>query len=1075
MTDTRGGGFLSTKSSWMAATLQCTLHRATAKQPLPPPPPIVLTLAGGGVTERTEEYTEFKEGQASLGETVLSLKCELVPHGSGKGYHKKEVFLAIKEAGLGGHRTLGMAKLDAADMRYLSDDGRGRGSSLRTTLLLGGKNQWAVELTLQTSLPRRSAQSPGRSPTRLDSTTSRSSVAELFRALDADSDGVITKEEFLRGLTAGVTPVGSRAVDGPEPPGPPRLRSSDSAPLPSEPTDSPATLRERSVVHSAQEEIVSAQPMPRWEARVAPRERSEHEVVPAPPEQERAAAARAKPRWEARGAPRERSTVRSEQEAVLVQPEQEETVSAQPKPRWGARLATRERSTQEEAVAAQPTSRWEARIAARERSMVHSTLEETVSARQEPRWGPRVAPRDLSAPPDARAKVAARRVIPQRAVPGGSRSQLQGRLGRSGSALERTWTPSEIDGGTSNRPATNSSRSRASLTSDEFDSVTVAANPSAVGRFERVPLEQDASLLSSAATIVGDTTRSSVDAPDKTVVKSPPKMKMKETAGLERTVQAARSSWALEAVAVGSHSPLQSTPARDAPALQRTPAHDTRSEMDFTRQIAALQAEIRQLKHENQELRFASQESARSGDDGRGGGAAAAELETLRVELDESRSQLTQKDADLKHAKSQASAKEKQVTQLRQAMTAAQEAAAEEREVLERQNRQLMSRIESIQADGQLGTKAADPTEVDQLRRENEALVEELLQTKHARSLEMHGEVSRDPEFERLRRENEALVQELAALKQAYERALRNAAKAGGAAAQAAAEHAREMSDLKQQADSRESVAQQTIEELRAQLEAALARVSGLEQGAQQSSSQLAAAQDAHTKTTAQLQESMTKVAELEELFQQKAQVVAAQAKFGKVLEHMGATAGKTRARNVLRTALNGWRVAAHVGLRERRAAEYSQHLASAADKLKIDKVELVRRLVVGRDKYRNLRTVFFLWNKVHHNQLSLEAQESVRIAAADAAVAVVEEHASEHVPVADMEAEKLLRSQAEARAGKSGEMLDNLASYLLRKREQARLVRVMLKVHILPNSRYPARTHSHSLIAYRMCGAVDR
>ena len=121
----------------MAATLQCTLHRATAKQPLPPPPPIVLTLAGGGVTERTEEYTEFKEGQASLGETVLSLKCELVPHGSGKGYHKKEVFLAIKEAGLGGHRTLGMAKLDAADMRYLSDGGRGRGSSLRTTLLLG--------------------------------------------------------------------------------------------------------------------------------------------------------------------------------------------------------------------------------------------------------------------------------------------------------------------------------------------------------------------------------------------------------------------------------------------------------------------------------------------------------------------------------------------------------------------------------------------------------------------------------------------------------------------------------------------------------------------------------------------------------------------------------------------------------------------------------------------------------------------------------------------------------------------------------------------------------------------------
>ena len=58
-----------------------------------------------------------------------------------------------------------------------------------------------------------------------------------------------------------------------------------------------------------------------------------------------------------------------------------------------------------------------------------------------------------------------------------------------------------------------------------------------------------------------------------------------------------------------------------------------------------------------------------------------------------------------------------------------------------------------------------------------------------------------------------------------------------------------------------------------------------------------------------------------------------------------------------------------------------------ALDKLKIDKIELIRRLAVGRDKYRNLRTVFFLWNKVHHAQLSLEVQESVRIAAADAAV----------------------------------------------------------------------------------------
>ena len=54
----------------MTATLKCTLHRATAKQPLPPPPPIVLTLQGAGVTERTEEFTEFKNAQTSLGETV---------------------------------------------------------------------------------------------------------------------------------------------------------------------------------------------------------------------------------------------------------------------------------------------------------------------------------------------------------------------------------------------------------------------------------------------------------------------------------------------------------------------------------------------------------------------------------------------------------------------------------------------------------------------------------------------------------------------------------------------------------------------------------------------------------------------------------------------------------------------------------------------------------------------------------------------------------------------------------------------------------------------------------------------
>ena len=59
----------------MPATLHCTLHRVTAKQAVPPPPPIVLTLQGGSVTERTEEFAEFKNAQASLGETVLSLKC----------------------------------------------------------------------------------------------------------------------------------------------------------------------------------------------------------------------------------------------------------------------------------------------------------------------------------------------------------------------------------------------------------------------------------------------------------------------------------------------------------------------------------------------------------------------------------------------------------------------------------------------------------------------------------------------------------------------------------------------------------------------------------------------------------------------------------------------------------------------------------------------------------------------------------------------------------------------------------------------------------------------------------------
>eukprot|EP01043_Picozoa_sp_COSAG02_P059445 COSAG02_NODE_7581_length_2950_cov_1.563662_1_plen_826_part_00 len=816
-----------------------------------------------------------------------------------------------------------MAKLNAADARYASE---GRPTSLRTTLLLGGKNQWAVELTLQTSLAGPSSVSRGLSLNRLEisgPTPDRAgTTSELFRALDADSDGVITKEEFLRGLSAGTAPVGSRALDA-EPVGPPRLRTSDSAAPPSDQTarpgvGSPAAPRERSTVRSEQEETVPARQEPRWESRVAPQERS---------------------------------TVRSEQA---------ETVSAEAKPRWESRVAPREHST------------------------TRSEQAETVPARQEPRWEPRreprVAARDLSARLDSGAKVAARRVMPQRA--GGSRAQLQSRLGRSGSALERTLTPSEVDDATGNRSAARTSRSRLLLAQDDADSDSVAAY---AWRSERLSLERGASHSSSQATAAGDTTRSSVASPEKTVVKSPPKKIAKETTAVERTPATARTSWALEAVHISPPGALE--PVLVSPS-QRTPDRASPSEIDFTRQIAALQAEIRQLKIENQELRLASKgTSAYSSDSGRGGGSAAAELETLRVELDDSRSQLTQKDADLKHAKSQASAKEKQVTQLRQAMTAAQETAAEEREVLERQNRQLMARIEKIQADRTPGTKAVDPTEVDQLRRENEALVEELLQLKHARSLELHGEVTRDdPEFERLRRENKALVEELAALKQAYERTSLKAAQADQQAVNAAQEAQETIEELRAQLhDSQQRNAEQldaTQQELTAardqlesqssQLEAALAQVSRLEQHVQESSSQLAAAQDARTAATAQLSESMATVAELEERCQKSMATVAEleelsrpqarEAAIGKVLEYMGAGAVRTRARSILRTALSGWRVTAHVALSERRAEEHSKQMASAADKLRIDKIELIRRLVVGRDKYRNLRSILIEW-----------------------------------------------------------------------------------------------------------------
>ena len=102
-----------------------------------------------------------------------------------------------------------MAKLNAADARYISDDQHP--SSVRTSLLLGGRNQWSIELTLETTLPRTSMLA-GRPSSPLPSpagpiapmavVTPQDRAAQLFRQLDADSDGVVTKGEFLRGLRA---------------------------------------------------------------------------------------------------------------------------------------------------------------------------------------------------------------------------------------------------------------------------------------------------------------------------------------------------------------------------------------------------------------------------------------------------------------------------------------------------------------------------------------------------------------------------------------------------------------------------------------------------------------------------------------------------------------------------------------------------------------------------------------------------------------------------------------------------------------------------------------------------------
>ena len=134
------------------ATLAVSLRRLQAKNTDAELPPVVLTLQHGPCTERTRTIEDFRGGAASLDGTVLSIKCELARNAGRRGYQKKEVFLAVKEASASGHRTLGMAKLNAADPRHVGDSTEPKRVS--TSLVLGGKAQWAVDVTLPAWPPR---------------------------------------------------------------------------------------------------------------------------------------------------------------------------------------------------------------------------------------------------------------------------------------------------------------------------------------------------------------------------------------------------------------------------------------------------------------------------------------------------------------------------------------------------------------------------------------------------------------------------------------------------------------------------------------------------------------------------------------------------------------------------------------------------------------------------------------------------------------------------------------------------------------------------------------------------------
>jgi hypothetical protein len=169
-----------------------------------------------------------------------------------------------------------MAKLNAADARYISESANP--TSVRTSLLLGGKNQWAVELTLQTTLPHDSTASSWRGARSSDRAPVPDRATELFRALDADSDGVVTKDEFLRGLS-GSGPARSPLVDA-EPVVPPRLHSNDPAASPGDATtrirvESRMPPRERVATRRAAEAETRVEP------RMPPRERVATQAIEA--------------------------------------------------------------------------------------------------------------------------------------------------------------------------------------------------------------------------------------------------------------------------------------------------------------------------------------------------------------------------------------------------------------------------------------------------------------------------------------------------------------------------------------------------------------------------------------------------------------------------------------------------------------------------------------------------------------------------------------------------------------------------------------------------------------------------